>query len=132
MLPHTWEQTWDLITLAIPNCPITDRKKVKIIITRDSINVSYTKEDGTYLTFGGDLLFPIYKEYTWYWTDDTLYIEMPKVDKHKWWTGIVSNVEEKMIPLTSRPTHEYPDYVQTMLHRDGKKMMAAQERPDLV
>lgn len=159
LLPHTWEQNWDIVTIVIPDCPKKDKQHVHITSKPDYIEIRYRDK-----VLAGKTQFTIYPaETTWYYTcgpekvtegshadlkeqrvkndrsttsraegmTDTLYIELSKVDQHKWWRRLVEGIEEKEIPLEPRKKHEYPDYVQAMLDRKGEELRMAQTRPDL-
>jgi hypothetical protein len=127
-LLHSWEQSWETVTVVVPNCPKSDKTKLSITAKSDMIDIRYKER-----ILSGKLQFSIYpNETTWYYNNDTLYIELAKVDQHKWWRCIVEGIEEKEIPLEPRKKHEYPDYVQAMLDRKGDELRMAQTRPDLV
>lgn len=124
-LTHSWEQSWETVTIVIP---AANKKDTIIKMTPETIDITVKTAQLT-----GKLLHKIYPaESTWYFNGGTMYVELAKADQHTWWSGVIDGIPEKEIAMTNRKKHEYPEHVQAMLDQQGEQMRMAQERPDLV
>lgn len=99
-LPHTWEQTWETVTIVVP-VVCNEKGKVNIHLTPSSVKIQTPLG-----VFHGATLYHIYPdESVWYYQGDTLFVELAKANPKIWWSEVIQGVEEKKI----EPQHPYPN-----------------------
>lgn len=106
---YDWSQTWDYVTINIFNYD----KVESFVLTSKHIKVKCKN-----FTLEGDLSFSVYPdESTWYIENNSIFIELAKVDRSQHWERLCIGFPEKDMDLTPRGVSDFTPEQESIFRR---------------